>query len=324
MPTVVIRPDKIGDLVLSTPVIEGIKKKYPEEKLFVICSNYAYKVLLNHPAIEKLIIYDGKNHREIYEKLTNYKIDKAIDLFPLFNIALTLLKAKVEIRATSGFRWFQWLYNRRIYLRRSKCMKKEWEYNLDIAALVFPEIEKNVSPVLYLSEKEKEEAQKLIKEFPRPVVGIFPGGGGEKRWPVQKFHELCLKIEREGATPLVLLGPQEVELKKFFKEKWMPSDILNIRKLMGIIYEVDAFVSNNTGPMHIAAAFKKPLVQIFDPRWAVNPKRWGHEYEKAFILTPPVPHCKKCHESCQYYDCMEKISVDDVWLKLAKCLERPS
>lgn len=324
MATAVVRADKIGDLVLATPVLEAIKQKHPEEKLFVICSRYAHRVLLNHPLVEELIVYDGKNGREICEKLKKCKIDKAIDLFPIFDIAVALFKARIKTRAGSGFRWFQWLYNRRIYPRRSRCEKKEWEYNLDIAELVFPGIDKSLLPKLYLNEEEREKAKKLLKELPRPIVGVFPGGGGEKRWSPEKFGKLCMKMESEGITPLVLLGPSEKELKAHFKEGWMLKESLDIRGLMGVISQVDAFVSNNTGPMHIAAAFRKPLVQIFDPRWAVNPRRWGHEYEKAFIIMPPVPHCKKCDESCQHYDCMEKIEVEDVWTALAKCLEESS
>ncbi len=320
MATLIVRPDKIGDLILSTPVIENIKKAYPSEKIYVLCSSYACDVIKSNPYINGIIKYNGSGVKKLYQRLKSLNIEKAISLFPTFSISLAIFLSGVKERAVSGFKWYQWLYNKRTYLRRSKCLKKEWEYNLDLASLIFPKIEKKGEPKLYLKEEEKTWGKERLKDYVKPIIGIFPGGGKEKRWPVSKFYKLCELIEEKLGTPLILWGPNEYELIKEFKKRWIHPELLNLREIMAIIYNLDAFVSNNTGPMHIAASFKKPLVQIFDPRKAVSPRRWGHEYKGAEIVMPEVPTCTKCSRSCQYFDCMERIDVETVWKKLLKCL----
>lgn len=319
MPTLVVRADRIGDVVLATSVIEAIAEKYPEEELFFLTSTYAKAVVEGNPHIfEILSVNEDTNIERIIRWIKERKIDKAIILFPTFKLSWAIFRAGVKNRVGAGFRWYQPLFTKTVYLRRSKATKKEWEYNLELAAYLFPEIEKK-EPVVYLKEEEIEKAANLLKSFPRPIIGVYPGGGKEKRWKAENFVKLCKLIEEEVGFPLVLWGPSEKEILHIFEKRWLSPE-LNLRELISVISQLDAFVTNNTGPMHIAASFKKPLVQIFDPRKAVNPKRWGYEYPKAVVIKPEVPTCKKCRESCPYYDCMDRIPVETVFRELKRCI----
>ena len=211
------------------------------------------------------------------------------------------------------------LFTKTVYLRRSKAIKKEWEYNIQLAMYLFPKIELK-EPVLYIQEDEIEKAHNVLKLLPRPVIGVYPGGGKERRWKAQNFVKLCELIEKEVGFPLVLWGPQEEELLPLFNRRWISPE-LSLRELIAVISLLDGFVSNNTGPMHIAASFKKPLIQIFDPRKAVDPKRWGYEYPRATVIKPDVPPCHRCRRTCPYYDCMDKITVEQVFKELKRCVE---
>ncbi|BAT70963.1 glycosyl transferase, family 9 [Thermosulfidibacter takaii ABI70S6] len=320
MATLIVRPDKVGDLVLATPVAEAIKTNYPDEKVIFLCSSYAKDVLSNNPFIDEVIdIEKNSPAEEIANHLKDKNISKAVVLFSTYPISAALYTLRIPIRCTSGFRWYQFLYNRVVYLRRSQCKMKEWEYNLKLAKEVFPKIEvRKFLPKVFPDEKLKERFSEILTNS-KPKILVYPGGGGEKRWPVSKFVELCQQIERTIGLPIVVLGPQERDLKEAFK-KWLWREKLNLKELIAFIANIDAMVTNNTGPMHIAASLKKPLVQIFDPRKACNPKRWGHEYPKTSILIPPVPFCKRCDKSCKYYDCMDLISVQTVLRELERCL----
>lgn len=322
MPTLVVRTDKIGDLVLASPVAEAIKENYPEEKVFFMCSSYAQAVLENNPYIDSLIPISGKETTgELVKKIKALNADKALILFAQPKVSLAIFLSGISQRCIGGFRWHQFLHNRVVFLRRSKCLMKEWQYNLKQAQKLFPKIDPYAyPPKVYPAPKSVEEIKKHLEGAKRPLILVYPGGGKEIRWPVENFFKLCLLIERNLGTPLVVLGPQERELTEIFK-KWLYPKELPLRALIALISLVDAVVSNNTGPMHIAAALKKPLVQIFDPRWACNPNRWGHHYPKSAVLRPPVPFCKRCTTCCSHYNCMKLIKAEDAYRTLERCLK---
>ncbi len=322
MATLIVRQDKIGDLVLATPVAEAVKRAAPGERIYFMCSSYASAVLRGNPHVDQIVEIDpGEGPSSIAKKIDGLhpKPERAIVLFPTLNVALAVFMARIPVRCSTGFRWYQPLFNRLTILRRSKALYKEWEYNLMIARLAFPRIDPCAyRPKVFPTAEAREKAEKLIKGLPKPLILVYPGGGGEKRWPVERFKGLCQKISHIG-TPLVVLGPSERDLEKEF-DRWPMAAGLNLEELMGLIALCDGMVSNNTGPMHIAAALEKPLVQIFDPRRACNPKRWGHEYKKSSILYPPVPACKGCRPDCPYGDCMDLIDEEWVFRELERCL----
>ncbi len=312
MATLIVRPDKIGDLVLSTSVVEAIKEKYPEEKIFFIVSKYAKDILKNNPKIEDYIAIDDKTKiKEIVNFIKINRIDKTIILFPNFKISLAIKLAKVDRVIFPGFRIYQFMFKDIVYLRRSKAIKKEWEYNIDLAKKLFPDIEYK-KPKIYLTEEELERARWILKKFKRPIVGLYPGGGKEHRWPQDKFKELASKLESIGLTTIVLLGPNETDLLDNFS-RWYIGEMLSLRELIAVISELDLFITNNTGPMHIRGAFEKPMIQIFDPRKAVNPIRWGYDYPGAYTIKPAVDYCSSKCNKCKYKNCMNLIEVDIVF-----------
>ncbi len=322
MPTLVVRTDKIGDLVLASSVAEAIKKNYPKEKVFFMCSKYAQAVLENNPYIDFLITISGKEATsELVREIKALNADKALILFAQPKVSLAIFLSGIPERCIGGFKWHQFLHNRVVFLRRSKCLMKEWQYNLKQTQKLFPKIDPYAyPPKVYPDTKIVEEIKKQLAGIKKPLILVYPGGGKEIRWPVENFFKLCSLIEKNIGSPLVVLGPQERELTEIFK-KWLFPKELSLRELIALIYLADAVVSNNTGPMHIAAALNKPLVQIFDPRWACNPSRWGHHYPKSAIVRPPVPFCERCTTCCPHYNCMKLINAKDVYRALEQCLK---
>ncbi len=322
MATLVARTDRVGDLVLATPVPRAIKSVAPGEKVLFLCSRYASGVLRGNPFVDEILeLEDPASPVEVMERVRALGVERALVLYPTFAVAAALLCSGVPVRCSSGFRWYQLAFNRLTYLRRSLCLAKEWQYNLMLARLLFPEIDPFAFyPEVFPTERALEVAGSLLKGLPRPVVLVYPGGGGEMRWPPGRFRALCGLLERV-ATPVVVLGPMERELAPFF-ERWLLEAELSLEELVGVVALCDAVVSNNTGPMHIAGALKKPLVQIFDPRLAVSPDRWGHHYPGAMVVRPPVPPCKRCHKGCKYYPCMDLLDEIVVFKAVLRCLRR--
>ena len=317
-----IRTDKVGDLVLATPCIQAAKEQWPSWEIYFMASRYAAPVLEQNPHLAGVILYDGEGPGDLSKALKKMGFHAAVALLPTFSVAWVLFLAKIPVRVASGFRWYQGLFNRRVYLRRSRCFKKEWEYNQD---LLKPLGWKGPyrEPRLYLSPHELDWAHDTARRegWPRDFVALYPGGGKEMRWPSSSFGELGRRIQRMGLGVVVFWGPGEKELAdEVAGEKGKVAPPTNLRELMALLSLSKAMVSNNTGPMHIGAALGVPLVQLFDPRWSCNPLRWGHKGLGRRILMPPVPHCKKCSIKCSFYPCMERLTPGKVLKALEEVL----
>jgi heptosyltransferase-2 len=99
---------------------------------------------------------------------------------------------------------------------------------------------------------------------------------------------------------------------------------LTLRHLMALIAVVCAVLSGSTGPAHIAAALGVPTVSLFDPRRLSAPIRW-RPLGSGVLLQPAVPECPKCvFEACPYWDCLDRITVDQVDERLSEVIKTPT
>lgn len=151
-----------------------------------------------------------------------------------------------------------------------------------------------------------------------PLVGIFPGAsyGPAKMWGAEKFKALAEKFVRNGNKKILIFGGN--------KEKDLGNKIQNetfgiinlcgkttMRELMALIKKCDVFVTNDTGPMHMASALNVPVVAIFGPTNTHRTSPLG----PSTIIKKEVS-CSPCkHRICplKHHDCMEKISVEEVF-----------
>jgi ADP-heptose:LPS heptosyltransferase len=98
---------------------------------------------------------------------------------------------------------------------------------------------------------------------------------------------------------------------------------LNLRELACLIKTAKLFISNSTGPIHIAAAVGTFVVGFYAPITACSERRWGPYTNNKIIFTPEVPECKKCTlKKCKHYNCMEKISIPEVYRKISYILNK--
>ncbi len=135
----VIRTDRIGDLVLSTPVLTAIKFHFPGSHITMMVSPYAADALENNPNINQVILddrinkYPGvKGFIRLVRKIRKGKFEVGILLKPTFRLAFLLFLAGVKYRIGTGFRLYQIFFNRKVYVHRKVNLKHEVEYNLDL------------------------------------------------------------------------------------------------------------------------------------------------------------------------------------------------
>lgn len=161
----------------------------------------------------------------------------------------------------------------------------------------------------------------------QPVVGLAPATarGETKRWPAESYGGLARKLERKGIRTLVVIGMGEesiadqVRAAADFDVPVVGSD-LDVAGLAGLVSRLDALVCNDSGPMHLAAAFGTPVVALFGPS---DPKRTAplgdhHQVLCHHLACAPcaTPHCSLTH-----HDCLRRLSIDEVKTALMRVMD---
>lgn len=336
----VIRTDHIGDLVLSTPVLEAIKSRFPEAHVTTLVSPYAADVLKNNPFLDQVMIDDAKNRHKgvkgfflLVREVRKGKFEVGILLRPTLRLALMIFLAGVKYRIGTGFRFYQIFLNRKVYVHRKVNLKHEVEYNMDLLnplGVVPPRI----LPKVYVTSAEEESVRKTFDELkiaPEDiVVVIHPGSGSSSpNLPAKRYAEVAEELIGKMGAKVVFTGlNQEKDLVEFIKSKMRYNSIdlvgkTTISQLKAVIENSNVLISSSTGPMHLASALGTPTVAIFCPIFTAGPVRWGPYGEGHQVIMPPVPVCFKCKpKKCPHFDCMEKIKAEQIFDKVYTILSK--
>ncbi len=331
----IVRTDRIGDLILSTPVAEVLKQKFPQAQIDFLVASYTTPILKNNPFIKAIILDDNKGVNGFFKlrktiKERNY--DLAIVLHPTLRLAVLLKSAGVRYQIGSGYRGYSFLFNLKHFQHRKTVEKHELEYNLDMLKVLSLEPQK-ILPKLYLSPKEKNEADIFLKKMginrDDITVLIHPGSGGNAiNWPAEKFGELADRLIESYSVKVLVTGQGgEKILAEKMKCRMKHSFVhltgkTDLRLLSAIIEKVNLVICNSSGPMHIAASLGIPTVALFCPIFTASPKRWGPYGEGHSVILPPVTACKNCSPTkCEKGNCMELITIEEVFEKAGTVLK---
>ncbi len=318
---------------MSTPVVEALRKKYPRAYLAMLVSPATKEVVEGNPFLNEILVDEGEKASQLARKLKAKRFDTSVLLHPTPKLAWVLSRAGIPVRVGTGYRGYSFLFSKRVYEHRKTAERHELEYNLSLAEALGAEL-KDPEPKVFFSQEEMDWAkQRLlkagIKEGER-LVGIHPGSGGTARdWRPERFGELGERIQEELGARVVVTGVKEERtLAETVASRMSRAPVVilgetSLKQLTALLEQESVFVSNSTGPMHLAATVGTPVVALFPPIRACSPRRWGPWGKGHKAILPKVPECKKCIETkCQYCDCMDKISVDEVFTAVKKALGR--
>lgn len=323
MKILVVRTDRMGDVLLSTPVPRALKKASRDNHVTMMLTQYAKPIVEKSPYVDDVFEYaSNESDRDLIGRLRRGEYDVAILLHPTFRLAWVLARAHIPRRIGTASRVYSVLFNERISMRRSVSALHEVECNLAMVKGLCGTGE-GWLPEIFIDNEEKNGASENLENLglnSRRFAVIHPGSGGSARnWPVSYFSTLADAVSsRMGVKVLVTGGPGEEELISEMTSLMSSTPVtviggFGIRELAAVLQNARLLVTNSTGPMHLATAVGTPVVAIFCPIVGCSPGRWGPLGNGNAVLMPDVVACKKCiGEKCVYYDCMERVSVDSV------------
>lgn len=320
MNVLIVRPDGIGDVLLSLPVATQLRQLVPGVKVEFLTSPTVAPLLEHHPDVDGVRTIRLTDPLAELRRAFSQGVEVAVFLKPFRRLMWAAWLARVPIRIATGYRWYSLLANRRIYEHRSEFSKHESVYNVEMLRGLGLTPQTVQPPALFVTEHERAIGASYWANLPSPRVVVHPGALSARRWRPERYRDLAVKLAEIGYG--VLLTGSESEQKQFepylLPAPQIPAEIkngmgqLSLRQLMAVIANAHVVVSGATGPAHMAAALGIPTVSLFDPRRNNLPVRWK-PLGTGVVLRPDVPTCDKCiGEVCSYWDCLDRVTVDTV------------
>lgn len=326
----VVRTDRIGDVVLSTPVIKALRDSYPHAYIAMMVSAYAKDVVETNPYLDEVIIYDKEAEHKSWlgsfkfaRNLKKKRFELALILHPANRAHLVTFIAGIPMRV--GYdRKLGFLLSDKLKHLKHLGQKHELEYNLDLLRYLGIEAEdkKTFMPIKVESEHWVESA--LLKEGIKPgdkLLALHPGAScPSKIWPSGRFAEVADKLSlKHGFKVIILGGPKDTVLAgrlagQMRTKAFNLAAKTSVSQLASIIRRCRLFISNDSGPVHIASAVGTPVISIFGrSQEGLSPRRWGPLGLKDRILHRKVG-CIEClaHNCTKDFACLKAIGVNDV------------
>jgi len=308
-------PSWLGDAIMSTPAIQNIIKTYPKAQITLLGSYISIQAFQGYPNIKKVLVNKTREDKNRYKSLISLaksigKVDLAISFRRSFSskFMMFFIKAKQKFN----------------YKRLSKK-----EVHLVIRYNDF------INKVLDLNN-EVGDLKLYFKAFSylKPTIGLNPGAtyGSAKRWYPKEFAKVAIKLASKYDI-VIFGGPEEINIAKDIENDLIKQGVLNYQNLAGKttipqliekIAGLSLFITNDSGPMHIAAAYKIKTASIFGPTKFTETKQWNND-KNGVIITKNLL-CSPCMKRVcplKYHNCMQSITADDV-LKALRKLEENS
>ena len=324
MKILIILPNWLGDAIMTTPAIELLAKKYTHAKFTFIGSYVSIEAMKHHPLCEQAIVDETKKSSS--RLLATYKLAKKLGRFDLAITFRNQLHSSLLLYFTSTVltvarsAWHsRFLLSHTPKINTKQHLVKQYAQLSMINVNNFTEDE--IPPLKLYIQAEK---------FDKPTLGINAGAtyGSAKRWYPERFAEVAA-FYKDKYDIIIFGGPNEVEMAKEIEDNLNTLHVnnftnlagkTNIEELCANIGGCSLFITNDSGPMHVAAAYQVPTVAIFGPTKYKETSQWKNE--KSIIVRHELDcsPCMKRECPLKHHECMKGITASEV-IEAVKKLE---
>jgi len=338
---VVIKPCCLGDLLMTTPLLEVIQQNYPDATLTYVAGTWS-KVIVEHvPAVSNVIDcgtvgiagrYTLRNYMLLALRLRRQHFDLAfvLDRSPILTLLPWFAGIPRRVGPDSLGRGFS-LTNRVPVSSSPERLQHQAEIYLDLARAL--KLVVNHPSMHFVPTEEEQQQVPFTPDIAHPPAAVFIGGGSNpgmeltaKRWPVERYREIVYKLVHErNAQVLLIGGSDDVALNQsLMHDLDVPQgSVLHLAgtttfgESAALLQRCVLFIGNDSSPMHLAAAVGIPVIAIFGP---TSPQEYG-----PYPLDNPQhialwrnPTGRPCFflgkmQPCANCTCMQSVTVADVW-----------
>ena len=324
-----VRTDRIGDVLVSTPALQALRKAYPDAWISAMVAPAAYPALELNPNVDEVLVYDKRarwgRQFQFWRQLRSRRFEIAVIAHctnPVnWLVYLSGIPERIGYARRAGYLLTTALPNLKVLGE-----KHEAEYILDLVEKVGA---KRVDPIVTFrfDPEDASFAAGMLRKMgigeKLPVVAVHAGSSSpSKRWPKEYFAQLIARLARRDDMRVILVGgTQEMSLSHEIIPEGMEhrvvdfTGLFNLRELGAVLARCALLVSADSGPVHVAAGVGTPNLTIFGrSRPGLGPKSWGPLGPGNRVIQKDVG-CTEClADDCKIdLKCLKELGVEEVY-----------
>jgi len=332
---IVRMPNWLGDLVMATPVLADLRRHYVDASITVMCQSNVAPLLQEDIHIDEIFSFTKPSgwihrvhHGVLVDRLQKGHYDLGVLLTNSLSSAWWFWRGNVQNRLGYLGHWRRLLLDQAVPYP----LHLESQHLVETYKMLLRPLGVEVSdrpPRLYITGEEQETVARRLRRLgitdKHILVGVNPGAayGSAKCWLPSRFRQVTEKLLENPLIRVVYFGDDAGALQIANICKGMSERVVNLagktslRELMALIQACSLFLTNDSGPMHIAAAVGTPLVALFGSTSDVKTGPYKH----GTVIHKHVP-CSPCYKRVCPIDfpCMKQIEVDEVVQAMQKLL----
>jgi lipopolysaccharide heptosyltransferase II len=327
----IVRTDRIGDVVLSTPTITATRSAFPDAYIAMMVSPLTKEIVAHNPYLNEVIVYDKKiKHRGIFQTLhfakwlKTKRFDLALILHSTKRVNIICFLAGIPRRVGYARAKTDFLLTHKLEYKKRFGEKHEAEYSLD--ALRSIGIDAKMSPLIMpIEEEDEKNIEVLLQENGLrqgdKIIVLHPGASSvSKLWPQENFARAGdILTEKFGVRIILISGPDQIKIGEGVKELMEHKPVslcgkISLGEVGALFKRASLFISNDSGPVHIACAVGTPVISIFSRNEkGLSPVRWGPLGTRSAVMHKDIG-CIKClaHNCKKGFLCLKSITVEEV------------
>lgn len=336
----IVRTDRVGDVVMITPMIRELRKTYPDAFIATLTQPYTKDILLNNPRLDLALTDDLRKETfwETVRELRRHRFTDGLLVMPTERAAYQMFFAGIPNRVGVGRKLYEVITLMKSVSRHDYTpLRHEADFCMDLARKIGAHGD-DISPEIFLTEEEREDTASLLRRrsiSDDDVVVIVHTGtrGSAPNWSEEKYFELVTRIANEFSQPdfKIVLTAREMSLEFLNQIASLScdrivniaSDLGTLRDLIKMIGRADVFIGSSTGPAHIADALNVRCVILHCHRAMSCARHWGILNGRSINLEVSTEYCKAYCSADQNNCAFENgIGIDRVVESLRLLLSR--
>ncbi|MBM2841553.1 MAG: ADP-heptose:LPS heptosyltransferase, partial [Bacteroidetes bacterium] len=199
-----VRTDRLGDVILTLPMLPLLRKRFPDARIDMLLTTYTSELVSGNPYVNEILHYDNADglipFRSMLQTIRSRDFDIAIVVHPTPRLAWLVFRAGIPLRIGTGYRYYSVLFNRRVFEHRKDAKRHELEYNLNLLKELDCPIDGEPEFAITIPAEVEAKVEGLLSQLQidreRELVIIHPGSGGSAReWPAGYFGMLAEKLQ---------------------------------------------------------------------------------------------------------------------------------
>ncbi len=329
----IIQTAFIGDVILALPLLQVLRRNFPDSKIDFMLIPKTSELLRNHPDVNEVIIFDKKGKDrgargiiKMVKLLSKRNYDIAFIPHRSFRSAVIPFLAGVEIRVGFDKSFFKFFYTHVVKYRKVH----EIERNLSLLEPFGIKVNSKEFPNLFPSDEDKNYIDEVLSRVGSNLIAIAPGSiWMTKRWLKERFAKLAWFLARDGFSIALIGGVEDFELCEEVRKGSGAENVYNFCGKLSLLQSAElirrckVLVSNDSAPMHMAVAMRTPVVAIFG---STVPEFGFYPYGDKDKVVQVELYCRPCgihgHKRCpeEHFKCMRLISTEMVYEEVKRLI----